>query len=692
MAHHNTIFSQLLKLMPRREFEALAKRHHKGRRRRAARGVGEGGRYAPTPRANPLQRVYYAACICLLVAVTGLRFHDLSEHYLRSDEGAGANFSRGTFSETISNTQCCNTSPVLYPLILYAVQKVESTLFSIRIVPASASVLTVAVMLFLLPRLGVARGAAFLAALLAALSAEAIRHAQDAREYSIDALLALLMVAGLLRYLRDSKKALLCTSLLVAPLMQYGLVLFGIAAIGAAVVTPRASGQERLCPNPGRIRDWLKRRLDLIAPAGFFLVGCTISYFMTLRYQWYGVRYSLDSYLSPYYHQGKFDAHSIFEFSIDGIWSLLKYHLPEVVAIVALLAFAILLVVAFPRRFQGKLQDSAIAVIFSLCIAVSVGAAVLELYPLGGIRQSIYLGPIVFLAVGLAFHSGADALASTTRQAWLGHLLIGLSASAIVLAGVDAIRRADLYRPDKGGEILATLQESAQEDVVYVSRKMGPVMRFHKKGQIGKVMVYGKARCIDSPELCFQEMVAAIIPQAGRSRLWLFFEHSWNDPWSPRLRVLQVLAAHVSVEHVVSGGSPNLYLIEDTENLIKIATATDMLKNVGPLLPRKPSIRSTFDVYLREGMLFYVKEPCGAEDVQEPFFLHIDPADASDLPDYRKRHGFDNFDFRFRDYSFPLDEGCVALRTLPGYDFTGIRTGQYNNEGRLWEGEIHFNE
>lgn len=34
MAHHNTVFSQLLKLVPRHEFEALANRHHEGRKLR----------------------------------------------------------------------------------------------------------------------------------------------------------------------------------------------------------------------------------------------------------------------------------------------------------------------------------------------------------------------------------------------------------------------------------------------------------------------------------------------------------------------------------------------------------------------------------------------------------------------------------------------------------------------------------
>ena len=36
MSHHNTVFSQLLKLIPRHEFEALAKQHHSGRSFRTA--------------------------------------------------------------------------------------------------------------------------------------------------------------------------------------------------------------------------------------------------------------------------------------------------------------------------------------------------------------------------------------------------------------------------------------------------------------------------------------------------------------------------------------------------------------------------------------------------------------------------------------------------------------------------------
>ncbi len=655
--------------------------------------------------------LYYAACVCVLVAAAGLRFYDLAERQLSFDEAATANYSRGTFSEVFSNTRAHNSSPILYPLILYAVQKVESTIFSVRIVPATASVLTIALMLFLLPRLGVARGAAFLAALLATLSVEAIRHAQDGREYSIDALLALLMVAGLLRYLRDGRTALLCALLFLAPLLQYGLALFGAAVIGAAVVAPCVSAKERPSGPPSpRLGDWLKRRLDLAAPCGFFLAGGALSYLVTVRYQWHRPLFGRDGYLSPYYYQGEFDAYSIFEFSIGGIWGLLEYHLPEVVAMAALPAFAILLVAAFRRNFQG----GAIAVLFSFCIAVSVGAAVLGMYPLGGIRQGIYLGPAIFLAVGLAFHSGTDALASTARQAWLGPLLIVLSASAIVLSGVDALRRIDLYAlHDRGEEIVAVLREHAQEDdVLFYSGDLQHLIEFHREPNQGRLvfdglMLYGKVACWTGEGLCLQEMIDEVTPKIGRSRLWLVSYKPLSF-----LGMLQTMAGHVLVEHVVSGGTPNLYLIEDAKSLIQIAAATDMFRDIRPILPSEPLVRTTFDIYLHENMLVYFKEPCGAEDMQATFFLHYEPVDGDDLPADRRQYGFDGVHFNiFKVQEYGIDrvnfnvfkipvmpvEQCFAWQELPDYAIALFRTGQFigNEDGsyaNLWVEELRSDE
>ena len=381
----------------------------------------------------------------------------------------------------------------------------------------------------------------------------------------------------LLRYLRDGRKALLCVSLFLAPLLQYGLVLFGAAVIGAAVVAPRVSGQERWSAYPGRIGGWLKRRLDLVAPCGFFLAGSTVSYLVTVRHQWGQPDFATDAYLSPYYYQGKFDAHSIFEvfeFSIDRIWSLLTYHLPDVVAIVALAAFAILLVAAFLGKFRGKPHDGAIAVLFSFCIAVSVGAAVLGMYPLGGTRQVIYLGPIVFLAVGLAFHWTAGRLSSLTRRGWTRPVLLVAMAGATVLAGVGAMRQDSPYQTRENIDpvlaeniesVLAVLKERVrEEDMVYAGWGAVPAMRFYQGNEERPANYhYGNSGwCWRSPNSCLLEM-ADLAYWSGivDGRIWFV------GPWLPYMSGL-------SVEQVVFGPH-DVYLIEDTAALI---TATLLMR------------------------------------------------------------------------------------------------------------------
>ena len=634
-------------------------------------------------------RLYYVACVVLIFAAAGLRFHDLAEKSLRHDEGAAANISRGTLSEVVSGTRYGKSTPILYPLVQYAVQKVESTPFSIRLIPATASILIVALMLLLLPRLGVARGAAFLAALVATLSVEAIRHAQDAREYSVDALVALLMLAGLLRCLRDGRNALLCASLFVAPLVQYGLVLFGAAVIATAAAAPRVSGRESRSAYLGRIGDWLKRRLDLAAPCGFFLGGSTVSYLATVRYQWHQPDFTTDAYLSSYYYQGNIDAHSIFgglRFSIDGIWNLLTYHLPDVVAVAALLAFTILLAAVF----LGKVQYSAIMVLFLFCIAVSASAAVLGIYPLGGIHQVIYLGPIVFLAVGWVFHWIAGFLSSLTRRGWTKSALLVAMAGVTVLAGASTMRQDNPYKAtEKIKSVLAFLKERVRdEDIVYAGWSAVPAMPFYQGNEERPTNYhYGRPPwCERSPTSCLGEMAdLASWFGSGNGRVWFITD------WRTRLPA-------PLVEQVLEGGFFSVYLIEDTETLID-GYATDASKNREEILTRDPSIRSTFDVHLSENMLIYVKEPCGVEDVDESatFFLHLFPVDVNDLPTQRQQYGYDNLDFHFNSYGMRSAEQCVVLRELPDYSIVRIRTGQYRvnwygSTTRLWEGEVRFDE
>ena len=104
-----------------------------------------------------------------------------------------------------------------------------------------------------------------------------------------------------------------------------------------------------------------------------------------------------------------------------------------------------------------------------------------------------------------------------------------------------------------------------------------------------------------------------------------------------------------------------------------------------------------FDLYLHDGTLAWLKEPCTAGDTAPRFFLHVFPADPADLPIHRRRysfrHGFDNRDFRFEDFGIRFDGRwggtCLALVRLPDYAIASLRTGQFvSGSGPLWKIEI----
>ena len=98
------------------------------------------------------------------------------------------------------------------------------------------------------------------------------------------------------------------------------------------------------------------------------------------------------------------------------------------------------------------------------------------------------------------------------------------------------------------------------------------------------------------------------------------------------------------------------------------------------------------DVYRSDNRLYYVRRPHPKPSGDARFFLHVIPADVSDLPDHRKRWHFDNLDFSFYAHRIPHSTRAIAVRILPDYAVARIRTGQFTSEGRLWDAEVSFEE
>ena len=99
----------------------------------------------------------------------------------------------------------------------------------------------------------------------------------------------------------------------------------------------------------------------------------------------------------------------------------------------------------------------------------------------------------------------------------------------------------------------------------------------------------------------------------------------------------------------------------------------------------EPVARKAFDVYLIDGTVYFLKEPCNSANLDARFFLHVFPEALDDLPDSRRReHKFDNLDFAVGNRGLLFDGRCLASVDLPQYDIAGIRTGWLDGDSAAW--------
>ena len=125
---------------------------------------------------------------------------------------------------------------------------------------------------------------------------------------------------------------------------------------------------------------------------------------------------------------------------------------------------------------------------------------------------------------------------------------------------------------------------------------------------------------------------------------------------------------------------------------VRIKTVTPSDYRASLVGDRQPAISSTFDVYLVENRVVYIREQCRPADLEAWFFLHLYPVEVNDLPGPRQQHGFDNLDFPFDRQGNRFGDFCWAVVPLPDYAIATIGTGQYmtveDGYKHFWEGEI----
>lgn len=103
----------------------------------------------------------------------------------------------------------------------------------------------------------------------------------------------------------------------------------------------------------------------------------------------------------------------------------------------------------------------------------------------------------------------------------------------------------------------------------------------------------------------------------------------------------------------------------------------------------QPLARSDYDIYLADGILTYIKEPCGPADSERPFYLDLFPESVNDLPRRSQGRGFERLYYQFHRNGALLDDSCVMLLSLPDYPVAAVRTGQRaQNESDVWTAQF----
>ena len=141
-----------------------------------------------------------------------------------------------------------------------------------------------------------------------------------------------------------------------------------------------------------------------------------------------------------------------------------------------------------------------------------------------------------------------------------------------------------------------------------------------------------------------------------------------------------------------------ILFFDDIGTLVSDAWLQESRRRHAAISAGPPAARSTFDVYLEDGALFYIRTPCVRADTEAPFFVHVSPVHLGDLHYLRRRHGFDALDFRFGVSERTMmrivpgdifDDICMATLELPDYAIANIATGQYTpGGGDLWRVNI----
>lgn len=337
--------------------------------------------------------LYQKLAIGILALTVVLRVWNLTGTSLWYDEAVYLLNSQGTFSEVVENTQLRNSSPLGLPLLLWLIDGMFGlNALSARLPSVIFGVGAVGLMLAL-PRVGISRVTALVAAGLLAVGQLQIMYAQEVREYALSILASAAILWAFLNAVNNDRWRTLIGLAVLTPWLSYGACFAILAAIVSLIAMSLFKTMKPRWPAIGIL-------------AAAFLISALTVYFVVAQHQLYTgeVWYFAEHYLG----QSGMNPMVWLVVNMAGIF------LASLPGLIAVIAAPILLIVYLSRFLRSPLDifSHPVIVITTVLAGGLVMAGVIEVYPFGSPRHSVFFGP--FLCLGIAI-AGIDIL--TQRSA-----------------------------------------------------------------------------------------------------------------------------------------------------------------------------------------------------------------------------------------------------------------------------------
>ncbi|MEP7292979.1 MAG: glycosyltransferase family 39 protein [Chloroflexota bacterium] len=441
--------------------------------------------------ARLLQSPLFVVGILTLVAAA-LRIYHLSFKSLWLDEAQLYSITTGSLFEVLAKNGVRNSAPFLFPVLVSFVSHFRDSENALRLISCAAGIAAVPAMYMLATRF-VSKYAACFAALLAALSTAQITYSQQVREYALTFLFAVLILIGFSSFLaRPNWRNTLTLALLLVLgiLTQYGITLL-TAALNLVFLLYLLKFRNRHA-----LFKW-------VVVQSFALVAVSLVVVVSLRTQWVPQGFAAESYLQSAY----------WDRTLPGFYTLAVTHTADIFNFAFEGALALFLCVLGVLTVLVERRKRLFLALFVTMFGITFAASLVRFYPYQGARHTIFLTPVVYLAIAFGF----DTFVKNRQR---------LAAVALVAVLVfTQLPSVFAYLNNPGGEnirpLVDTLRESLQPgDRIYVYYYSTPAFSYYWRKQ-------------DTPSItsvisqtdpqAYYAQVDELTAQPGR--IWMLFSH-----------------------------------------------------------------------------------------------------------------------------------------------------------------------